>query len=159
MIHEPTHCLDRAVSHQLPIAVAFWIIQIVSTEECLSLMQNLMQIHCSPCSVILNVMATQYTCSLNGIYCAHWLVQWRLHCSDTHIPVHYPWLSGYVDVAKTLIMFRLDFFRTGLVFSERSIYSGNERPRFYVLFSIKDFFHTSMLDFLKDFLMLYSLTL
>ena len=25
-------------------------------------------------SVILNVMATQYTCSLNGIYCAHWLV-------------------------------------------------------------------------------------
>ena len=26
-------------------------------------MQNLMQIHCSTCSVILNVMATQYTCA------------------------------------------------------------------------------------------------
>ena len=30
--------------------------------------ENLMQIHCSTCSVILNVMAAWYTCSLNGIY-------------------------------------------------------------------------------------------
>ena len=29
---------------------------------------NLMQICCSTCSVILNATATQYTCSLNGIY-------------------------------------------------------------------------------------------
>ena len=27
-----------------------------------------MQINCSTCSVILNMTATQYTCSLNGIY-------------------------------------------------------------------------------------------
>ena len=41
----------------------------VSMEECSSLMQNLMQIYCSTHSDILNVTATQYTCSLNGIYC------------------------------------------------------------------------------------------
>ena len=34
---------------------AFWIIRTVYTEECSSLMQNLMQIHCSTHSVILNV--------------------------------------------------------------------------------------------------------
>ena len=42
-------------------------------EECSRLMQNLMQIHCSTCSVILNAMTTQYTWALNGIYHAHWL--------------------------------------------------------------------------------------
>ena len=36
-----------------------------------NLLQNLMQIHCSTCTVILNVTATQYTRSLNGIYCPH----------------------------------------------------------------------------------------
>ena len=72
---------------------AFWIIGIVSTEEFSSLMQNLMQIHCSTCSVILNVTATQYTCSLNSVYCPHWLVQWRCHCSHMCIPVHCPWGS------------------------------------------------------------------
>ena len=50
---------------------AFCIIQIVSMEECSSLMQSLMQICCSARSVILNAMATQYTCSLNGVYCPH----------------------------------------------------------------------------------------
>ena len=36
-------------------------------------MQNWMQIHLSTCSVVLNVTATQYTCSLNSIYHPHWL--------------------------------------------------------------------------------------
>ena len=65
MMHEWAHCRDEAANHHLPIAVAFWNIQIVFTEECLSLMKNLMQIHRSTCSVILNVTATQCTCSLN----------------------------------------------------------------------------------------------
>ena len=58
-------------SCQSPVAIAaaFWIIQIVSMEECSRLTQNSMQICCSTHSVILNAMATQYTCSLNGIYC------------------------------------------------------------------------------------------
>ena len=80
MVHEQA-CCDKAANDQLPIAAGFWTIQIVSMEECSSLTQNLMQIHCSTCSVILNVMATQYTCSLNSVYCPHWLVQWSHHCS------------------------------------------------------------------------------
>ena len=62
------HCCDEAASHQLPIPVAFWIIWIVSAEECSSLMQNFMQIHWSTCLVILNETPTQYICSLNGVY-------------------------------------------------------------------------------------------
>ena len=42
IMHEQVHCCDEAANHQLPIAAAFWIIQIVSVEECWSLMQNLM---------------------------------------------------------------------------------------------------------------------
>ena len=61
----PAHDVTRewayypdAANHQLPIAVAFWIIQIVSMEECSSLMQNLMHIRCFTHSVILNVTST-----------------------------------------------------------------------------------------------------
>ena len=62
MMHEQAHCCDEAANHQLPMAATSWIIQIVSMEECLCLKENLMQIFCSTHSVILNVMATQYTC-------------------------------------------------------------------------------------------------
>ena len=71
MMHEWVACRDEDANHQLPIAVVFWIIQIVSTEECLSLKQNLMQIHCSTLSVILNVTATLYTYTPKGIYYQH----------------------------------------------------------------------------------------
>ena len=54
VMHERVHCCDEAANHQLPIAVAFWIIQIVPAGECSNLTQNLMQIHCSTNSVILN---------------------------------------------------------------------------------------------------------
>ena len=102
--HELAHCHDEAANHQLPIAAAFWIIQIVSTEECLSLMQNLMHILCSTRSVILHAMATQDTCSLNGIYLPHWLVQWSHHCSHMRIPVYSPWIPGYINVTQTIII-------------------------------------------------------
>ena len=49
-------------------------------------------------------MATQYTCSLNGVYCSHWLVQWSHHCSHMHTPVYSPWLSGYINVVQTLLI-------------------------------------------------------
>ena len=65
MMDEQAHCRDEAASHQLPIAVAFWITWIVFVEECSSLMQNLMQFHGSTYSVIWNVTATQYTRSPN----------------------------------------------------------------------------------------------
>ena len=66
MMHEWAHCHDEASNHQLPITVAFWIIWIVSAEEYSSLMQNLMQIHCSTGSVIVNATARQHTSSLKG---------------------------------------------------------------------------------------------
>ena len=96
MMHVRAHCCDEAANQQLPIYVAFWIIRIVSMQECSSLMQNSMQICCSTCSIILNETATQYTCSLNGVYHPHWLVQWSCHGSRRHIPVYYPWLPGYI---------------------------------------------------------------
>ena len=55
-------------------------------------------------SVILNTMATQSTCSLNSVYRPHWLVQWSRHCSHTCIPVHSPWLPGYIDVMQTILI-------------------------------------------------------
>ena len=104
MMHEQACCHDEAVNHQSLIVLAFWNIWMVSMEECSSLMQNLLQIHCSTRSVILNARATQYTCSLNSIYRPHWLVQWSHHCSCMHIPVHSPWLPGYIDVAQTILI-------------------------------------------------------
>ena len=67
MTHEQAHGCDEAANHQLPIAVAFWIIQIVSMEERSSLIHNLMKIHCSARSVILNVMATRCQCLMPSI--------------------------------------------------------------------------------------------
>ena len=103
VMREWEHCPDKAVSHQLPIVATFGIIQIISTGECLSLTQNLMQICCSTHLVFLNVTATPYTYSLSGIYCPHWLVQWSRHCSHMCIPVHSPWLPGYIDVTQTIL--------------------------------------------------------
>ena len=103
-MHERVHYHNEAANHQLPIAAGFWIIWIVSVEECSSLMQNLMQIHCSTCSGILNVTATQNTCSLNGVYCPHWPVQWSCHSSHMCIPVHSPWLPGGTDDVQTIFI-------------------------------------------------------
>ena len=55
-------------------------------------------------SVILNVMTTQYTCSLNGAYHPHWLVQWRHHCSCMCIPIYSSWLPGYSNVTQTVLV-------------------------------------------------------
>ena len=101
VMHEQAIYCEEAANHWLPIAVAFWI---AFLEECPSLMQNLMQIHCSIHSVILNATATQYTCSLNGIYCPNWVVKWSLYCSHMLIPVHSPWLPGYIDVTQTILV-------------------------------------------------------
>ena len=106
-------------NHQLPIAAVFWIIQIVSTmfnvqgttEQCSIVKLGTMfklntkldadsLLH----SVILNAIATQYTCSVSGIYHPHWLVQLSQHCSHMRIPVHSPWLPGYIEVQTVLII-------------------------------------------------------
>ena len=122
VMHDWAHCQDEAANHQLPIAVTFWIIQLVSTEEYSTLIQNQMQIHCSIHSGILNATATQDTCSLNSVYCPHWLGQWSRHCSHMCIPVHSPCLSGYIDVTETIIII--------LTMAELFL----DRPRMSVLF-------------------------
>ena len=119
LMHEQAHCHDEAANHQLPIAADFWIIWIISTEECSSLIQNLMQICCSTRSVIFNVMATQYRCSLK-CFCLptplHWLVQWSHPCSHMHPPVHSPWLPGYINVTQIiLIILMMEFFWTDFI--------------------------------------------
>ena len=103
-MHEQACCHDEAANHQLPTAVAFWIIWIVSMEEHSSLMQNLVQIHCSTHSVIFNMTSTQYTCSHSGVYCAHWLVQWSHHCSCMCILGHSLWLPDYIEVVQTILV-------------------------------------------------------
>ena len=65
---------------------------------------NLMQIHSSTHSVILNVTATQYTYSLNGVYRPHWLAQWSHHCTRMCIPVRSPGLPAYIDVTPTILV-------------------------------------------------------
>ena len=121
VMHEQACCRDEAASHQLPIVAASWIIQIVSVKECSSLTQNLMQMHCSTHSVLLNVMATQYTRSPNSVYRPHRLVQWSHHCSHTCIPVHTPWLPGYTDVLFTQTV--LVNINNGWTFSGQTLYT------------------------------------
>ena len=55
-------------------------------------------------SVILNAMATQYTCLLNRVHCPHWLLQWGHHCSHMQIPVHSTWLPSYINVIQTVLV-------------------------------------------------------
>ena len=66
-------------------------------------MQNLVETHCSTHLIILNVMATQCKCSLNSVYYPQRLLQWSCHCSHMRIPVHSPWLPGYIYVAQTIL--------------------------------------------------------
>ena len=97
---------------------AFWIIQIFSTEKCLHLTQNLMQIHCSTHSVTLNMMTTQYTRTLDGIYCPQWLLQWSRHFS--HITFQSTLLGCLLILmlCKLLSLYwkLLDLFQTGFVY-------------------------------------------
>ena len=67
VMQEQACCPNEAANHQLPIAAAFWIIWIVSMEECSSLMQNVMQIHCSTFCPFEWDSHTD-TCSLNSVY-------------------------------------------------------------------------------------------
>ena len=104
MMQEQVCCHNEAANHQLPIAEAFGITWTVSAEECSSFTQSCMEICCSTHSIILKAIVTQYTCSLNGIYCPHWLVQWNHHYSPMCIPIHSLWLPGYINVSQTIFV-------------------------------------------------------
>ena len=61
-------------SCQSPVAHSFSLLNHLDTsmEECSSLIQNLMQTHCSTYSVILNMMTTQYTRKLSHYISNGW---------------------------------------------------------------------------------------
>ena len=99
-MYERACCHDEAASHPLPTAVASWVIQTASTEECSSLMQNWMQ-NLFLC-LLSHFECDGHTCSLNSIYHPHWLVQWSHPWSRMHIPVHSPWLPGHIDDTQTV---------------------------------------------------------
>ena len=80
VMHERVHCCDEAANDQLPIVVAFWIIWIVSVEECSSLMQNLSRFVALLAQSFWMWRPHSYTCSLKGVYHPHWL-QWSCPCS------------------------------------------------------------------------------
>ena len=56
------------------------------------------------CSVILNVTATQYTCSLSGVYHPPLTSTVKLSIFMHHIPVHSPWLPAYKAVVETVLV-------------------------------------------------------
>ena len=68
---------------------------------------------------ILNSMAKEDTCSLNGVYHPHWPVQWSRHCSHMCIPVQSPWLPGNINVVQTVLVI---LTMAGL-FPDRSVYN------------------------------------
>ena len=84
---------------------SFWIIRIISKVECSSLKQNF------DADSLLYLLShfecdghTVYICSFNSLYQPHWLVQWSHHCSCMCIPVHSPWLPGYIDATQTVLV-------------------------------------------------------
>ena len=50
----------------------------------------------------------------------HWLVQWNHHCSCMCLPVHSPWLPGYINVTQTIVVI---LTMTGLFLERHCIYS------------------------------------
>ena len=55
-------------------------------------------------SVSLNATATQYTCSHNSGHLPPPLKSWSRHCSLMHIPVHSPWLPGYINATEIIFV-------------------------------------------------------
>ena len=106
-LHSELHqwmCCDKAAS-QLPIAPSFWLMGIVSTEECSGLTQTLMQTRWSSCSVIrMQGPHTTYTYSLNRIYSPYQLALWRHHISRMRIQVQSPWLPGCIHVSQIILI-------------------------------------------------------
>ena len=104
VMYEQACCCIEAANQQLPIAAAFWVIQIVSMEECSSLMQNLMQIHCSTHTVILNVTAIYNTHAHSIASPAPLTSTVKLLLFTYAILVHSSWLPGYMDVMQTILI-------------------------------------------------------
>ena len=103
MTHELAHGCDEAANHQLPIACllnhpySFYrrMVKLNTKFDADSLHYSLSHF---------DVMDTQTTYSLNGVYRPHWLVQWSCRCLYMCLPVHSPQLPGYMDVMQTVLI-------------------------------------------------------
>ena len=117
-MHERDHCHDEAANHQLPASVAFWIFQILSTEEYSSLVQNLMQIHCSP-----------HECNSHTV---HMLIQQYLpppltRTVKSSLFTHAP--SSHLFLAARLHWYHANhscYINNGWAFSRQNLYVCNE---------------------------------
>ena len=104
LMQEWVRCCDEVANHRLPTAVAFGIIGIVSAEGCSSLSKT-------SCRFIAQLTQSFWMWWLQNKH-AHtrasttpkWLAQWSGHCSHTRIPVHFPWLPGYMDVIQNILI-------------------------------------------------------
>ena len=67
-------------------------------------MPNLVQIHCSTSSVILKAMTTQYTRSNSTYHGPPLTSAMKASLFTMRIPVHSPWLPGYIDVVQTVLI-------------------------------------------------------
>ena len=89
VMREEVHCHDEAATHQLPTASAFWIMWIVSMEECSSLTQNLQDTR----NIVHRTMTSQW-CRLVALLAQSFWMPWP---HSTHAPsigrVYHPhWL-------------------------------------------------------------------
>ena len=140
----------------LPIAAAFWIfwiIRIASMEECSSLMQNLMQICCSTCSIILNVTAIVHMVTEGHLpppltrYCEVAIVQAcafqsTLGCQGT--PVLCKWckpFSSYwqwLDFLWTDLIYMVPIWKAKFIFRSKTVFYewGNNTSNGYITWLI-----------------------
>ena len=110
---------------------AFWIIQIVSAEECSSFMQNLLQIFCSTHSVI-------FEC--NG-YPIHMLTQWHLPpllTSTVKLSLFTHVHSSPLSLTARLHGYHAnhsDYINNGWTFSRQTSYTVKNEEKVTIIFS------------------------
>ena len=116
-MHERARCCDEASNHQLPVAMAFWIIWIISAAECSSLRQDLMwrlsvlsnfewegcTVHmptprCLPPSLTSTVKSSLFT----HVHSSSFFLAARLHqCCVNHFHINNGWtVSGQAFYLK-----------------------------------------------------------
>ena len=119
VMHEWVFCHDEAANHQLPIAAAYWIIQIFSMEECSSLTQNLTD------SLLYSL--SHFECDSHTV---HMLTQWHLLPSLTStlkssLLTHAH--SNLLSLAARLHQCHANYFcciNHGWTFSRQTLYIG-----------------------------------
>ena len=100
-MHEWASCRNEAANHQLPITVTFSITHIVP--------QGMFKLSTKFDADLLLYLLSHFECEGHTVHMftqwclpPHWLVKWSWYCSHMRIPVHSPWLPGYINVSQTV---------------------------------------------------------